>query len=234
MWYNKAISRSGANMKKKFSLKKFLSRRLAGGVLFLSNISLISIGFSAWSIGGVTAGEAQVNVTAAGLVDVNNYINYGTATIFDYCKDGIVLNDTIVTEGDVIVNFTINLNDSNDKIANHLDGAISFLLSTTFTNGSEDVSEIFSSYLSSVTLSASLSPNDVNYRLSPTKREDDGSKICKTTFQISDVLDSSHVYFKVKYSFKNMPIGDDFNSNVYSKLNHGRFWFNFKAEVEAA
>ena len=175
-----------------------------------------------------------MNVTAAGLVDVNNFINYGTATIFDYCKDGIVQNDTIVSEGDVIVNFSINLNDSNDRIANHLDGAASFLLSTTFANGPEDVSGIFSVYLSNVTLSASSSQNDVNYRLSPTRREDDGSKTCKTTFRISDVLNSSHVYFKVKYSFKNMPIGDDFNSNIYSKLNHGRFWFNFKAEVEAA
>ena len=222
------------DMKKRFSLKKFLSRRLAGGVLLLSNISLISIGFSAWSIGGVTTGEAQINVSAAGIVDVNNYINYGTATIFDYCKDGIVQNDTIVSEGDVIVNFSINLNDSNDRIANHLDGAASFLLSMTFANGSEDVVGIFSTYLDSVTLSASTSQNDINYRLLPTTREDDGSKACKTTFRISDVLDSSHVYFKVKYSFKNMPIGDDFNSNVYSKLNRGRFWFNFKAEVEAA
>lgn len=221
-------------MKKKLSLKKFLSRRLAGGVLLLSNLSLISIGFSAWSIGAVTTGEAQINVSAAGIVDVNSYINYGTATVFDYCKDGIISNDTIVTEGDVVVNFTINLNDSSDKIANHLDGAASFSLTTTFTNGSEGVSGIFSTYLDSVTLSASTSQNEVNYRLSPTKRDVDGSETCKTTFLISDVLEASHAYFKVKYSFKKMPVADEFNSQVYAKLNRGRFWFNFKAEVEAA
>lgn len=215
-------------------IEEILIAKACGGVLLLSNLSLVSIGFSAWSIGAVTTGEAQINVSAAGIVDVNSYINYGTATIFDYCKDGIISNDTIVTNGDVIVNFTINLNDSNDTIANHLDGATSFLLATTFTNGSEEVSAIFSTYLSSVTLSASSSQNDVDYRLSPTKREDDGSKTCKTTFQISDVLDNSHAYFKVKYSFEKMPIGDDFNKQVYAKLNHGSFWFNFKAEVEAA
>lgn len=215
-------------------IEEILIAKACGGVLLLSNLSLVSIGFSAWSIGAVTTGEAQIYVSAAGIVDVNSYINYGTATIFDYCKDGIISNDTIVTNGDVIVNFTINLNDSNDTIANHLDGATSFLLATTFTNGSEEVSAIFSTYLSSVTLSASSSQNDVDYRLSPTKREDDGSKTCKTTFQISDVLDSSHAYFKVKYSFEKMPIGDDFNKQVYAKLNHGIFWFNFKAEVETA
>ena len=155
------------------------------GVLLLSNISLVSIGFSAWSIGASGAGEAQFDVSAAGIVDVNNYINYGTATIFDYCKDGIISNDTIVTKGDVIINFTINLNDSNDRIANHLDGAASFSLATTFTNGSEDRPSIFSTYLDGVTLSVSVSQNEVNYRLSPTKRDVDGSKTCKTTFLIS-------------------------------------------------
>lgn len=207
---------------------------MRGGVLLLSNLSLVSIGFSAWSIGAVTTGEAQINVSAAGIVDVNSYINYGTATVFDYCRDGIVLDGTIVTHGDIIVNFTINLNDSSDKIANHLDGAASFSLTTTFTNGSEGVSGIFSTYLDSVTLSASTSQNEVNYRLSPTKRDVDGSKTCKTTFLISDVLEASHAYFKVKYSFKKMPVADEFNSQVYAKLNRGRFWFNFKAEVEAA
>lgn len=221
-------------MKKKFSPKKFSPQTIAFGVLLLSNISLLSIGFSIWNAGGLTSGEAEVNATTGGLVDINNYINYGSADIFNYCKDGIVLDDTIVSEGDVIVDFTIDLNDSNDKIADHLAGATSFLLATTFTNGSEDVSEIFSSYLNDVTLSASLSQSDVNYRLSPTKREDDGSKTCKTIFQISDVLDSGHIYFKIKYSFKNLPIGDDFNSQIYTKLNHGRFWFDFKVEVEPA
>lgn len=209
-------------MKKKLSLKKLITQRLAG-VLLLSNISLVSIGFSAWSIGASGVGEAQFDVSAAGIVDVNNYINYGTATIFDYCKDGIISNETIVTKGDVIINFTINLNDSNDRIANHLDGAASFSLATTFTNGSEDVSDIFSAYLDSVTLSASASQNEVNYSLSPTKRDVDGSKTYKTTFLISDVLDTSHAYFKVKYSFKNMPVGDEFNSQIYTKLNGGRF-----------
>lgn len=215
-------------------VEEILIAKACGGVLLLSNLSLVSIGFSAWSIGAVTTGEAQINVSAAGIVDVNSYINYGTATVFDYCRDGIISNDTIVTHGDIIVNFTINLNDSNDKIANHLDGATSFSLATTFTNGSVDVSGIFSTYLDGVTLSASASQNEVNYRLSPTKRDVDGSKTCKTTFLISDVLEASHAYFKVKYSFKKMPVGDEFNSQVYNKLDRGKFWFNFKAEVETA
>lgn len=109
-------------------VEEILIAKACGGVLLLSNLSLVSIGFSAWSIGAVTTGEAQINVSAAGIVDVNSYINYGTATVFGYCRDGIISNDTIVTHGDIIVNFTINLNDSNDKIATILMGRPLFRL----------------------------------------------------------------------------------------------------------
>lgn len=69
-------------MKKKLSLKKFLSRRLAWGVLLLSNLSLISIGFSAWSISAVTTAEAEINVSAADLIDLNKLFEIQTPRRF--------------------------------------------------------------------------------------------------------------------------------------------------------
>ena len=95
-------------MKKRFSLKKFLSRRLAGGgVLLLSSISLVSIGFSAWSIGGVTAGEAQINVSAADIISGNLFEEI-SVTSFTLSPDGIVQNDAIVNSGNINVFLKIN------------------------------------------------------------------------------------------------------------------------------
>lgn len=54
---------------KKNKLKRISSRIL--GVLFLSNLSLISIGFSAWSIVGAASAEAQIQVSAADVIDLN-------------------------------------------------------------------------------------------------------------------------------------------------------------------
>lgn len=107
MWYNKAILGSANDMKKRFSLKKFLSRRLAGGVLLLSNISLISIGFSAWSIGGATAGEAQINVSAADLIEANIFSDLKYVS-FSLGKEGIVDDDIFSKTGSLIVSFNIN------------------------------------------------------------------------------------------------------------------------------
>ena len=95
-------------MKKKISLKKFLSRRLAWGVLLLSNLSLISIGFSAWSIGNVTTGgEAQINVSAADIISGSIFEEINV-TSFTLSADGIVQNGAIVDSGNIGVALKVN------------------------------------------------------------------------------------------------------------------------------
>ena len=94
-------------MKKKLSLKKFLSRRLAGGVLLLSNLSLVSIGFSAWSIGAVTTAEAQINVSAADIISGSIFEEINV-TSFTLSADGIVQNGAIVDSGNIGVTLKVN------------------------------------------------------------------------------------------------------------------------------
>ena len=93
--------------KKKLSLKKFLSRRLAWGVLLLSNLSLISIGFSAWNIGNVTTGEVQINVSAADIISGSIFEEINV-TSFTLSADGIVQNGAIVDSGNIGVALKVN------------------------------------------------------------------------------------------------------------------------------
>ena len=93
--------------KKKLSLKKFLSRRLAWGILLLSNLSLISIGFSAWNIGNVTTGEVQINVSAADIISGSIFEEINV-TSFTLSADGIVQNGAIVDSGNIGVALKIN------------------------------------------------------------------------------------------------------------------------------
>lgn len=100
--------RNGACMKKKkLSLKKFLSRKLAWGILLLSNLSLISIGFSAWNIGNVTTGEVQINVSAADIISGSIFEEINV-TSFTLSADGIVQNGTIVDSGNIGVTLKVN------------------------------------------------------------------------------------------------------------------------------
>lgn len=80
---------------KKNKLKR-ISPRIFWGVLFLSNISLISIGFSAWSISVAASAEAQIQVSAADVIDLNQYFTFvDSPTIFEYTSDGLVKDHAI-------------------------------------------------------------------------------------------------------------------------------------------
>ena len=95
------------NKRKRISSKIFL------GVLFLSNISLISIGFSAWSISGAASTEAQIQVSAADVIDLKNIFQVQKPEMFQYCPYGIVRDETLVLNAYIYFPLVINTSDKN-------------------------------------------------------------------------------------------------------------------------
>ncbi len=225
-------------MKRKSQGRKHRSiKGILGVLLLLSSTCLVSVGLSAWSLGGSINGNAGLDVSADGkLIDINTHVYYADkkdVTIFDFCKDGVVSDGQIMTTGEVIIPFKIDLTDSNDKIRNHLpDGVSSFKLSTTYTNGIVNISTFLDSYLdpNNIKLSVSTSANNINFNVAPVEKNS-LSGAYKASFAIND-LDVGCLYFNVKYPFHNFPVSDAFKTNVFDKLTGGRFLFNFKAEVE--
>lgn len=77
-------------MKKKLSLKKFLSRRLAWGVLLLNNLFLISIGYSSWIVSAQSTLTSPIYVSVADIVkqatDFKGTASYvsGSESFFSY------------------------------------------------------------------------------------------------------------------------------------------------------
>ena len=99
---------------------------MRGGLLFLSNISLISIGFSAWSIGGVTSAEAQIQVSAADVIDLKNIFQIQKPEMFQYCPYGIVRDETLVSNGYIYFPLVINTSDENFNNLLSSDNSLSF------------------------------------------------------------------------------------------------------------
>lgn len=93
--------------------RKRISSRIFLGVLFLSNISLISIGFSAWSISGAASAEAQIQVSAADVIDLKNIFQIQKPEMFQYCSYGIVRDETLVSNGYIYFPIMINTTDEN-------------------------------------------------------------------------------------------------------------------------
>lgn len=211
----------------------YIAKACGGGLLFLSNISLISIGFSVWSIGGVTAGEAQISVTVDDLIDINQYFEFGgSPKFFDYTSDGIA-NDYVVDasaetqEGYIEIPFQINV--KSGKIADHLaEGAASLRIKTVLVDKNENLDFFSFCTIAEAKLASSSTGSfaeaDFKYA-SPSNSS--ASKELTSTFDLSqfDYLSATKAFFSVRY--KVTFVTSDFKS-AYSSAG-GSFRFSFKA-----
>lgn len=187
-------------------------------------------GFSSWSIGPLNNPEANLDITTGKIIDINNYIKYGNADIFEFCKDGVIKDDTLVTSGDIIINFSIEV-PANEKILDHLpENTNSISIVTNFINKT-DVPTVYNNYKDQILLK---NANSSTYDLVPSNTDILTSESFKAIFTIDSGFESNSLSFNIKYSFKNFPIGESFNTDFYQKINRNKIWFNFKAEVELA
>ena len=207
---------------------------MRGGLLFLSNVSLISIGFSAWSIGGAASAEAQIRVSAADVIDLNQYFTFvDSPTIFEYTSEGLVKNHTIDTqtlEGTIQVPFRINT--KSEKIKDHLvSDSSGFTLRVVLVDKNKNLDLFSICTATEVTLAISNQTNkfsDSDYSfvssINSTLNKDMTSDFDLKNFPYAD---DSLVYFSAKYQVKFNT--SDFKTDVYDKLDNGSFHFSFKA-----
>lgn len=214
------------NKRKRISSKIFL------GVLFLSNISLISISFSAWSISGATSAEAQIQVSAADVIDLNQYFTFiESPTIFECTSEGIVNDYTVDTsaknqEGYIKIPFRIDV--KSGKISDHLEsGAKGFTLGTTLIDKNSSL-DFFSV--------ASVTETKLAYKDSNSITEADFSNLglsntpanreLSSTFDLTSFpyLNQTKAFFEVSYKIS---IKTSNFQSAYSSVN-GSFHFSFK------
>ena len=225
--------RNGACMKKKLSLKKFLSRRLAGGVLLLSNLSLVSIGFSAWSIGAVTTAEAEINVSAADLIELNKLFEIQTPRMFSYGSYGIIRDETIVSDGYVHFPVLINNQDANFKYVKKADnGDLNFNICITNAGAFKIFDDAYLKSTSDVA-------NPITYGISADGFNDSSSSVSvysktadSVTSQISIPASSGYSDFKATYLDLAIHFTFDDFPSVYQSLVSNGLAFSIKMEVE--
>lgn len=220
-------------MKKKLSLKKLITQRLAGGVLLLSNISLVSIGFSAWSIGAGGVGEAQLDVSAADLIDLNQLFEIQTPRMFSYGSYGIIRDETIVSDGYVHFPVLINNQDANFKYVKKADnGDLNFNICITNTGAFRIFDDAYLKSTSDVAnpITYGISSNGFNDSLSYVSAYSKTADL--VTSQISIPASSGYSDFKATYLDLAIHFTFDDFSSVYQSLVRSGLAFSIKMEVE--
>lgn len=95
-------------MKRVSFAKKIKSWINGGGVLLLSNISLVSIGFASWSVIMTDSKQINQNVIADN-VEVQKIVEVGSfSSDYKISKDGLVKDHVLCQEGTFSISFTVN------------------------------------------------------------------------------------------------------------------------------
>lgn len=204
-------------MAKKRLINRLMSKFFGGGLLFLSNISLISVGFSAWSIGTVGSAEAYISV---GVEDVYNFIYTDASHVmspFSLGNDGFIQDGMVLSSVNVSYYFKIDVEKfgavSNDKSSVTVNFALSEekprLVNEDFLSGIYHYdSNGENKFADSGTLSIASGNASGTFDVNGVSGEEDIPFAIQFTFSISDfekytslistLTDSSYFTFSMK------------------------------------
>lgn len=205
---------------KKNKLKRISSRICGGGLLFLSNISLISIGFSAWSISGAASAEAQIQVSAADVIDLKNIFQIQKPEMFQYCPYGIVRDETLVSNGYIYFPLVINTSDENFSSLLSSDNSLSFDFEITNNSTFAIFNDSYLEKSDDGTYNAFYSFDKLgfssNYASSVKCNISNQMATSRFTIENTDGLFGiNQIYFKIRLGFS----FSDYETAVYPKLS---------------
>lgn len=220
--------------------------RLWGGLLFLTNLSLVLTGFSSWLLRNDNL-DANVNVSVGNVIDGTTIAfldktkgddNTGI-TSFKYCKDGFVNNDEIdINKGYYYAYLKLNIEnikkaygDVNNDTAYtslHLNTSLKYECNNQFTFITE-------SFISTIGSNSGISyfytvdtGTNAKY-LSGTNSISNGTLESSINGFDSRFFNSSNKYINVtiKYCFQIDYTTVDFETSIFPNLEGGNFVFSF-------
>lgn len=182
----------------------------------------------------MTSAEAQIQVSAADVIDLNQYFTFvDSPTIFEYTSNGLVKDHAISSatlDGYIEIPFRIDV--KGGKIRDHLSSnRTGFTLGTVLVDRNQNLDLFSVCSATDVKLAISNSTSgfsETDYTV-VSQSNAAANKELSSSFDLSTFpyLDESLVYFSVRYKV-NFNV-TDFKKDVYDKLSNGSFRFSFKA-----
>lgn len=203
--------------------KNKLASSLSGGILFLSVISLVSVGFSAWTIGNNVA-NATFNMGADDVDGTNKYFFFNESpdsidknytnppVLFEYNDYGIINKGVVSSQGKFAFFMAVLLRGENGIYKNNETlSEFSFKYLITCTGAP------LLDYLSSVSFKVSDRGNQFSSPIDGSISSD--KKVIAITYngsEINTVFD--YLFYRVELSF-DFPNATDFKATIADKMS---------------
>ena len=219
-------------MSKKTLIEKLKTEFLGGGLLFLCNLSLITVGFSAWAIEGVGIASLPVSVEVQDVVDLNDIFLIQEPRMFQYGSHGIIRDETIVSDGYVYFPILIQTTHQDyAKVRKNDDGSLPFSVSISNVGGFDLFNESYLSRSSEGVVDGAYSAGNSEYSEecpNAFSSSISGNVITASLSLSSDGgLLSQNVYLMLAFHFS----FSDFSA-VYDSLSTNGLSFSIVAKAE--
>ncbi len=213
------------------------------GILLLTNISLLSFGFSSWYSGISSPISASVDLTIGETIDRNSFFTFeGDVIPFEYIDTALVKDDIAdpsYNEAYIIIPFQMDAQDN--KIQAYFDSETKKIDIRTILVDNTSNHPVFE--IGTITEGKLIFTSEDNTKETSTDFSNDSVITSTTTYKatnqngidftiqdFSSYLTLSKVYFKVQFKIK-FTYTSNFKTDIYDKLDNGAFNFSFKAGV---
>ena len=213
--------------------KKKVHKNIGGVLFFLSALSIFSVGFASWNINLESSSNVMMNIDVDDVMDANDFFTFQPIQMFEISKQGLVVDETIVYQGDIKIPFYVAIKNGIYPYLSENQLMLDIVLKNT---GSFNLLSVDYMGSDAPTIHYSASKN---YSANPETPHSTQGIIQSDSIQANvqfvdeNLADVVLVYFMIVYHFDFSAYVDTFETTIYNQIPDNGIGLNFQIGVDS-
>ena len=213
--------------------KKKVHKNIGGVLFFLSALSIFSVGFASWNINLESSSNVMMNIDVDDVMNANDFFTFQPIQMFEISKQGLVVDETIVYQGDIKIPFYVAIKNGIYPYLSENQLMLDIVLKNT---GSFNLLSVDYMGSDAPTIHYSASKN---YSANPETPHSTQGIIQSDSIQANvqfvdeNLADVVLVYFMIFYHFDFSAYADTFETTIYNQIPDNGIRLNFQIGVDS-
>lgn len=213
--------------------KKKVHKNIGGVLFFLSALSIFSVGFASWNINLESSSNVMMNIDVDDVMNANDFFTFQPIQMFEISKQGLVVDETIVYQGDIKIPFYVAIKNGIYPYLSENQLMLDIVLKNT---GSFNLLSV--DYMGSDAPTIHYSAS-TNYSANPETPHSTQGIIQSDSIQANvqfvdeNLADVVLVYFMIVYHFDFSAYVDTFETTIYNQIPDNGIGLNFQIGVDS-
>lgn len=213
--------------------KKKVHKNIGGVLFFLSALSIFSVGFASWNINLESSSNVMMNIDVDDVMNANDFFTFQPIQMFEISKQGLVVDETIVYQGDIKIPFYVAIKNGIYPYLSENQLMLDIVLKNT---GSFNLLSVDYMGSDAPTIHYSASKN---YSANPETPHSTQGIIQSDSIQANvqfvdeNLADVVLVYFMIVYHFDFSAYVDTFETTIYNQIPDNGIRLNFQIGVDS-